>query len=194
LHNQEDVDARHKAGHDDNGMTQPDTDQNRASSFWQFSLQFYRRPGAEEACIALQEQCDVDVNLLLFLLWQAADMRQASAAEIEALQRAVAPWRAATILPLRALRRALKHPPALVEGAAAEAFRTRIKTVELEAERLQQEAMSTRAQVSPLSGTARSAEEAARTSLAAYAAICPTPFPEPIVRVLLAAFARPRGN
>ena len=45
------------------------------------------------------------------------------------------------MIPLRALRRALKSPPALVAPAAAEAFRTRIKAVELEAERLQQEAM-----------------------------------------------------
>jgi uncharacterized protein (TIGR02444 family) len=192
------MDARVKRAHDEDAsctsMTQRDNDPSRGSPFWQFSLQFYRRPGAEEACIALQEQCGVDVNLLLFLLWQAADRRQASAAEVEALECKIRPWREATVVPLRALRRALKRPPTLVEGAAAEAFRTRIKAVELEAERLQQEAMSALAQALPLSGTARSAEEAARTSLAAYAAICPTPFPEPIVRALLAAFARPRGN
>jgi uncharacterized protein (TIGR02444 family) len=170
-------------------MTQRDNDPNHGSPFWRFSLQFYRRPGADEACIALQEQCGVDVNLLLFLLWQATDRRRASAAEIEALERKIRPWREATIVPLRALRRALKAPPSLVDSGTSEAFRKRIKAIELEAERLQQEAMYALAQASPLVERARSAEEAARSSLTAYAAICRAPFPDPVVRALLAAFA-----
>ncbi len=165
-------------------------DDARGSPFWQFSLRFYRAPGVAEACIALQEQCGVDVNLLLFLLWQAADRRPASAAEVAALERKIAPWREATVVPLRAARRALKHPPALVAAPTAEAFRTRIKAVELEAERLQQEAMFALAQAAPLAKTAASAAEAARASLAAYASIGPAPFPEPVQRALLAAFAQ----
>ena len=43
-----------------------------ASPFWQFSLAFYRQPGVADACIRLQEEAGVDVNLLLFLLWQAS--------------------------------------------------------------------------------------------------------------------------
>lgn len=168
-------------------MTHADNE-TRGSPFWQFSLQLYRRPGVAEACIALQEQCGVDVNLLLFLLWQAAEGRQASAAEVAALERQVGPWREATVVPLRAVRRALKDPPALVASATAEDFRTRIKAVELEAERLQQEAMYALAASAPFAAKAGSTEAAARTSLAAYATICSAPFPEESIRSLLAAF------
>ena len=42
-----------------------------------FSLRFYRQPEVADACIALQEEAGVDVNLLLFLLWHAT-MKRAS--------------------------------------------------------------------------------------------------------------------
>src|SRR6202171_3293454 len=111
------------------------------SPFWRFSLQFYRLPGVAEAGIKLQEESGCDVNLLLFLLWHGAQGRELAAAEVERLEQDIAPWRDRTVIPLRAVRRALKSPPGLVEAGATEAFRTRIKAVELEAGRLQQEAM-----------------------------------------------------
>ena len=60
------------------------------SPFWRFSLAFYRRAGVADACIALQEEAGVDVNLLLFLLWQATRKRVLSAAEIGDLERRIA--------------------------------------------------------------------------------------------------------
>ena len=50
-------------------------------------------------------------------------------------------WRDDVVVPLRALRRKLKDGSSLVERSTAELFRTRIKAVELESERLQQEAL-----------------------------------------------------
>ena len=123
-------------------MTDIDTKVSPAGSpFWRFSLAFYRRGGVAEACIALQEQAGVDVNLLLCLLWQASQARAFSVEDVAGLEQKIAPWRLATVVPLRSVRRALKYPPSLVSGPAAEAFRNRVKAVELEAERLQQEAM-----------------------------------------------------
>jgi uncharacterized protein (TIGR02444 family) len=159
------------------------------SPFWRFSLAFYRRPKVADACIALQEQAGVDVNLLLFLLWQATRGREFSQADVAALEARIAPWREMTVVPLRAVRRALKAPPALVEAPAAEAFRTRIKAVELEAERLQQEAMHALARSDPPGRPGAAPPAAARASVAAYARICRAPFPEPAVATLLAALA-----
>jgi len=158
------------------------------SPFWRFSLQFYRRSGVAEACITLQEQSDADVNVLLYLLWQATRGRSFATAEVATLELKVGPWRRATVIPLRAVRRALKHPPALVEGAAAEAFRNRIKAVELEAERLQQEAMFELAQAHHAGAVAASPGEAARANVAAYAAMLGTAFAAPAVDVLLKNF------
>ena len=49
-----------------------------SSPFWRFSLDFYRRPGVPEVCLQLQDAHGVDVNLLLFALWQATERRTLS--------------------------------------------------------------------------------------------------------------------
>ena len=164
-------------------MTEPDS--KSGSPFWRFSLAFYRRPGVADACIALQEESGVDVNLLLFLLWQAGARCAFTATEVAALEARIGPWRDATVVPLRAVRRALKAPPALVEAANAEAFRNRIKAVELEAERLQQEAMY----ALPLPpGQKLPASEAARVNIAAYETMLAVAFPKAAIDSLLTAF------
>jgi uncharacterized protein (TIGR02444 family) len=160
------------------------------SPFWRFSLRFYRQDGVADACITLQEEAGVDVNLLLFLLWHATRKRSLSASEIAELERRIAPWRNMTVIPLRTMRRALKSPPALVAGAPAELFRTRIKAVELEAERLQQEAMHELAGLSAMGVASSSLEAAARANIEAYAATCGRAFPSPATETLLAALGR----
>jgi uncharacterized protein (TIGR02444 family) len=168
-------------------MTHAETSQ--GSPFWRFSLRFYRQPGVADACIALQEDSGVDVNLLMFLLWHAAQQRRLSPIAVAELEHRIGGWREMTVVPLRAVRRALKAPPALVPAAAAEAFRTRIKAVELEAERLQQESMYELARRAPLGEPAPSAAQAARANVAAYEQICRAAFAKPVVDTLLAAFA-----
>lgn len=157
----------------------------QGSPFWRFSLAFYRLPKVAEACIALQEEAGVDVNLLLFLLWHARRRRRLTAAEVAVVDAKIAPWRDATVIPLRGVRRALKAPPALVEAATAEAFRNRIKAVELEAERLQQEAMYA---LAPLGAEVTDPKDAARANVAAYRDTLGVRFPEPATETLLAAF------
>ena len=160
------------------------------SPFWRFSLRYYRQPGVGEACIALQDGAGIDVNLLLFLMWQASQGRTFTAAEIDEFERRIGAWRNMTVVPLRAVRRALRSPPALVEGAVAEAFRNKIKAVELEAERLQQEAMDQMSRTLPLGRPALLPQDAARDSVSAYEASCAKPFAKPAVETLLTAFAQ----
>jgi uncharacterized protein (TIGR02444 family) len=163
------------------------------SPFWRFSLRLYRSPGVAEACITLQEESGADVNLLLFLLWHGVQQRRLSAPEVARLDQKVAAWRERAIIPLRAIRRALKSPQGLVEAGTAEAFRTRIKAVELEAERLQQETMYDLVRVSLLGEPAPSVVEAARANVAAYEGICRAAFAQPAVETLVEALAGSRG-
>jgi len=158
----------------------------QGSPFWRFSLQFYRLPKVADACITLQEEVGVDVNLLLFLLWHARQRRRLSPAGVAALEGKIGPWRDITVIPLRSVRRALKSPPALVEASTAEAFRNRIKAVELEAERLQQEAMYA---LAPLGTEVSGLEEAARGNVTAYQEMLGVRFPQAATETLMAAFA-----
>jgi uncharacterized protein (TIGR02444 family) len=155
--------------------------------FWRFSLNFYRQTGVAEACIALQDDCGVDVNLMLFLLWLAANGRQLSLDNIRELDQAVRTWRDLTIIPIREIRRKLKAAPTLVDAGKQEALRTKVKAVELEAERLQQEALYARSRSGPRGSAARP-PAAARANLAAYESLLGAHFAKPAVDRLVRAF------
>ena len=155
--------------------------------FWRFSLNFYRQPGVSDACIALQDGCGVDVNLLLFLLWLASDDRQLSAEEVQLLDDNVRDWRNLTIVPIRDARRKLKGAATLVAPDKQEAFRTKVKAIELDAERLQQEALYDFTKSGPL-GTPASRPTAARGNLAAYERMLGVSFPKEAKERLIGAF------
>ena len=174
--------------------TQSATSSSQASPFWRFSLRLYRAPGVGDACIALQEEAGVDVNLLLFLLWQATQRRALTAADVISLDKIIGGWRDTAVIPLRNVRRALKSAPGLVDPNTAEAFRTRIKAVELEAERLQQEAMYALAATMPAGRDATLPVDAARSNVAAYETMRAVAFPKTAVDTVLTAFAKLEGE
>jgi len=92
-------------------------------------------------------------------------------------------------VPIRNIRRALKVPPPVIEPAAAEGLRTRIKAVELEAERLQQEALYGLAESSRLGRPAPSKADAAQDSISSYQGVI-GPFPPEPLATVLSAFAK----
>ena len=158
----------------------------QANPFWTFSLGYYRGAGVSEACLELQDNCGVDVNVMLFLLWQATLKRQLGATQVKALAEKVGPWQIDVLGPIRGLRRMLKGNAPLLDKGAAELFRTKIKAIELEAERLQQEAMHAMA-AGIISEAAPSTEAAARASIAAYESVAGSPFAVTAVDTLIAA-------
>jgi len=160
----------------------------QTSPFWTFSLGYYRGAGVSEACLELQDNCGVDVNVVLFLLWMASQQRHVGADQVKRLADRVRPWQVDVIGPIRALRRRLKSDAPLLDKGSAELFRTRIKAIELESERLQQEAMHALAG-GVKSESAPSAEAAARSSIAAYQDVVGRPFTPAAVDTLIAALA-----
>lgn len=58
--------------------------------FWQHSLQHYAQPGVADACLALQDNYQVNVNLLLFYHWCYTVNQPVTPAVREALEEAVA--------------------------------------------------------------------------------------------------------
>lgn len=136
-----------------------------APDFWSFSLGFYGRPGVSDACLDLQDRHGLDVNLVLYCCWRGDIL---SEAQLQAAIALTAPWRAEIVQPLRALRRRLKpgFPP--FPDAEVQGLRKRIADVELEAERLQQQALEALAEGS----VPPPARQAATANLGLLAKLC----------------------
>jgi uncharacterized protein (TIGR02444 family) len=106
-----------------------------AEAFWRFSLAFYARPGVAEALLGLQDRAGLDVNRILFAIWQGAVYRhRLKAAELQAVEAAVAPLRREIVEPVRDLRRRLKTQT----DEDIQALRRRVAVLELAAERAAQ--------------------------------------------------------
>lgn len=104
------------------------------NEFWVFSLRVYEAPAVEAECLAMQDAFGIDVNLLLFCAWLAAERGIAlNASDLQNCETEVSEWHDRAVRPLRAARRAMKGL------AEAENIRAQVKILELTAERLEQE-------------------------------------------------------
>jgi uncharacterized protein (TIGR02444 family) len=159
------------------------------SAFWRFSLRFYALPDVAPACLALQDEAGVDVNLLLLLLFLADQGRAVTRDEVAGLDASIAPWRTQVVEPLRALRRRLKTGVGDIAPSTSEGFRNMVKKIELEAERLEQGRLEGAA-----AGLGKPADRlaASRANLAAYEAHLGG-LPEGPRNVILAAFGGQRS-
>jgi uncharacterized protein (TIGR02444 family) len=163
-----------------------DVETKQASPFWRFSLRFYRQPGVADACIALQDGCGVDVNVLLFFLWLATAQRCVLPEVAREVCAKAELWRDDVVAPLRTIRRRLKDGSTLVERGTAEVFRTAVKALELESERLQQEALFALAS-GLATENAATIDTAARANVEAYEHVSGRTFTPAAVAALLGA-------
>lgn len=159
-------------------------DETSDSGFWQFSLALYGRPGVPEACLQLQDECGVDVNVMLYLLYVASGGRLVDLNDIERIEALAAPWREEIVRPLRGVRRRLKEPPQHFRNAASETLRSAIKRVELEAERLQHLALERELPPQAIGTGAHDAASCAAQNLRTYAQRL-GPLPDEPVSLLL---------
>jgi uncharacterized protein (TIGR02444 family) len=107
--------------------------------FWDYSLQLYRRPGVEKACLVLQDEFDLDVNIVLFCLWAGAEgPGQLTSAEITECIARGGRWQREVVQRLRFIRRTLKQDELGATPELVEVFRPRAQKLELAAEHVQQ--------------------------------------------------------
>lgn len=105
---------------------------------WRFATRVYGRPGVAQACLALQQRFDADVNLLLFAAWLGAERGMALSVPLSRLaQRRVDAWHEDIARPLRAVRQRMKAGPAPAPCGATEALRDALKAVEIGSERIE---------------------------------------------------------
>jgi uncharacterized protein (TIGR02444 family) len=160
------------------------------SSFWTFSLKVYAKDAIANVCVSLQDEFDVDVNVLLFMLWSADQGRRLSVQEIGEIIDLVTPWQVQIVRPLRLARRSLKTPPSGWPRQEIAALRQRIKTDEMEAERLQQRALARFAEEKQI-GEPDTAVAASVSNLKRYANLLNVTFPDQAVSTLTSSLLRP---
>ena len=106
-----------------------------SNPFWDYSLATYRLDGVATSCLALQDTCGLDVNLLLYAAWLATMDQRLSGEHAAGVEAAIVDWREQVVKPLRALRRQLQDYP------RAAGVMEEMKGLELRAEQQQQDTM-----------------------------------------------------
>lgn len=146
-------------------MTQSEQENTMSARLWEFVQKTYAQPGVAESCLRLQDSFDMDVSLLLFVSWRAANGELLSKDQITALDEQCTAWRSRIIKPLREQRRELKGS----DGPWYESA----KLLEVEAERLmlaELEAHSSRGAALSDSGSSNAIGEPLIANFQAFAA------------------------
>ena len=105
------------------------------SEFWNFSLAVYGEAGVASACLRLQDQRGLNVNLLLFCGWLGVTGRGTlESRDWQELAQWTRVWDDKVVLPLRRVRQSLKKE----EERLIETLRARVGSCEIQAEHLAQ--------------------------------------------------------
>ena len=132
--------------------------------FWDYSLEVYQRRNVAGPCMALQDRLQLDVNLLLFCCWTGAKGHQLSEQQIREALAATEVWQGQVVAPLRRLRRLLKTSLDLAPPKRQD-FRDKLKDLELDAERVEQDILI---ETVPLSPAEERGAEVAALNLSTY--------------------------
>lgn len=148
----------------------------RRQPFWRHSLRLYARPEVAQACLALQDDHGVDVNLVLLCCWLGRLGCVLGRRQLRQAQAAAAGWQHAVVQPLRAARRGLEPMgDAAAVGDAARTLRKRVAALELQAEFLEHELLRHWAEGLEAEPGARPATEATAANLRAYLGLAGVP-------------------
>ena len=105
------------------------------SEFWNFSLSVYGEAGVASACLYLQDERGLDVNLLLFCGWLGVTGRGALDGQTwQELAQWTRDWDDHVVVPLRRVRLSLKTE----EQRLVETLRAKVGACEIDAEHLAQ--------------------------------------------------------
>lgn len=109
-----------------------------AGGFWSWSLARYEAEGVSSRLLALQDEFDLDVNILLWCGWCAERYGEIPEDVLKNAAALCESWSRGVTTPLRSARRALKTPPEEARGEDAAALRLAVKDAELAAEKIEQ--------------------------------------------------------
>ena len=111
------------------------------NNLWSFALTIYQRDAVAPACLDLQEQCQIDVPLMLCAVFACLQGKDISDEDLAQLHNLASPWQNDIVQSLRRIRTQLKTGPQPAPNAVTEDLRNKIKAAELTAEKIQLEMM-----------------------------------------------------
>ncbi len=113
-------------------------------SFWDFSVRTYRTENVPEACLTLQDEKGVDVNMLLYCCWYGVTRGQMEESFFQHVFEFSENWAVRVVRPLRHVRTWMKldgcQDPRMPTETCME-FREKVKGVEFNAEKIQQDVL-----------------------------------------------------
>jgi uncharacterized protein (TIGR02444 family) len=139
-----------------------------ANRFWDFSLNVYDASGVANECLKLQDNFGIDVNLLLFSAYMGTRGIVLTRDDLEQISAAVHGWHQQVVRPLRDVRRATKDILALrplSSRKTVESLRDKVKALELESEKLEQDILNEWAQIGRQTQTISDVETATRSNI-----------------------------
>lgn len=108
-------------------------------ALWDFSIALYARPEVEAACLALQDDGGLDVNLVLLAAWAAACGTRLEPALAARLRSVGEGYQETVMRPFRAARKGLgRWPEAAALDTLAAAPLKALRALELDLEHLEQ--------------------------------------------------------
>ena len=107
--------------------------------FWDFSLEVYAKEGVADACLRLQDDLGIDVNMLLFCCWAGhSGDGELGMRFIADAAGAVGAWHDEIVRPLRRVRRRLKEGFNGFDEERSRKLRRQIQSIEIDSEHIEQ--------------------------------------------------------
>ena len=115
-------------------------------TLWEYSTDYYSNPAIASCCLTLQDQCRQDINIIFLCYWHGTYHGEISFEKMNAILSFSAEWHKVAIRPLRSARSNLKiwtsqEDEIVIKKKSYGTFRENIKTIELEAEKIQQQTL-----------------------------------------------------
>lgn len=107
------------------------------SRLWGFAVRLYGYDAIGEHCLALQDEYEVNINILLWCVWCGLERRSLNDEMFSLADSSIKVWHKEVVAPLREVRRAMKSLNLEYKSETIDDCRERIKTNELTCERIE---------------------------------------------------------
>ena len=113
-----------------------------ARPLWDYAVEIYNRPGMSDLCLMFQDECGLDICVILFISWCSKQGILIEENLLTQVDQSVSVWNRDVVTPLRGIRRELNLDSKGITQKTVPDFREHLKALELEAEHLELNALA----------------------------------------------------